>query len=714
MKKLQKFRTLPLGYIILAVMRKVFRLSQNLAFFCRDRILGTDLSDHAFTQALGTRYSKFDSFLLHIATRKTPHFFLDPEKIESLKSSIKAIDPNTTQIICLKADEACEHTFDLLGSGPTFLGDEVDWHQDFKTRHHWKQTYYAFIRPAPFPGSYDIKVPWELSRCQHFIWLGQAFLFTQDRKYAEAFQNQIMHWIEQNPLKFGVNWACTMDVAIRVVNWIWGFFLFKGTDVLPGIFHQAFFKSLLAHGRFIFENLEVYRSHEGRFTNNHYLANLIGLIYLGLLFPEFEEAHLWKEFGLDELEREMFHQVYEDGFSFESSTSYHRLTLEMISSAVILARHNHIVFSRSFMQRLEKMFEVVLHITKPDGTIPLIGDQDNSRLHRLKVWPEPQQEWVDFRYLLAIGAVLFQRQDFAWAAGDQWQEAFWLLGDEAIHFRQELSSSTMPSPRFHATRFQDAGIHVMRGEDFYLIIDAGGNGQHGLGGHAHNDHLSFELFSKGHTWIIDPGTYVYTSDYNERRLFRSTAFHNTIRIDAEEINRFDHQEAFHFQDDAPIHINHWITDEDLIIFDAEHHGYHRLSSPVNHRRQIICDTRLNRVLLRDKILGHGRHQIESFIHINCADEQLHIFDKTSIQIWNPNGVMLNIIPLEPNDLELTIHAGWISRSYGHRKPAPIIIHRKMAGIPTDLTTYFSIWEPPQPEDRQQWIEYMMEKLFALD
>ena len=60
-----------------------------------------------------------------------------------------------------------------------------------------------------------------------------------------------------------------------------------------------------------------------------HLANLVGLIYLGLLCPEFMEAAEWREFGLTEIEAEMQKQVYADGVSYEASTSYHRLALEM-------------------------------------------------------------------------------------------------------------------------------------------------------------------------------------------------------------------------------------------------------------------------------------------------------------------------------------------------------------------------------------------------
>jgi len=685
--------------------KKVFNLSWRILrvklHHAWDLIRGTNISDSDFYQSLGNHFSNSKSFLSHLAQRKAPKFFIDPTCDNIVHNVLNKLNPEIKSLTILTANTVSNHIFDLLGSGPTSLGDPIDWHVDFISGHRWKRSYYASIKPASNPGGFDIKVPWELSRCQHFIWLGQAYLFTQDEKYAEEFQRQLMHWVEENPPKFGVNWSCAMDVAIRIINWIWGFYLFQGASCLSEAFHQTFFKSLLSHGRFIFSNLEIYNTPQGKFTTNHYLSNIVGLLYLGILFPEFKEAQKWKGFGLQELESEMFRQVYPDGFNFESSTSYHRLALEMFLSAVILARINDISFSEPFMQRLEKMLEVILHISKPDGTVPLIGDQDNGRLHRLKVWQDPQREWTDFRYLLAIGSVLFDRHDFALAAGDQWQEAIWLLGEDAIACREETSSVSVSTPIVHSKHFQDAGIVVMRGKDTFLIVDAGGNGQNGIGGHAHNDLLSFELFSQGHTWIVDPGTYVYTQNYTERRLFQSTAFHNTIRIDKKEINRFDPLTLFGFLDDASAHVRRWVMDETFDLVDVEHHGYTRLKEPILHRRQIMLDKDQGHFLIRDQLVGKGTHQIEANLHLGLGHYKIQHLDPLTIQCTQPEGMALVVFPVLGEGLGLTLSEGWVSMSYGQRETAPVLTYHQKSKTPKTIATLYFIQPKVETLDIQR-------------
>ena len=76
----------------------------------------------------------------------------------------------------------------------------------------------------------------------------------------------------------------------------------------------------------------------------------------------------------------------------------------------------------------------------------------------------------------------------------------------------------------------------MRKEGNYLLFNATGKGQYPElrpGAHTHSDLFSFELFTHGRSFLIDPGSYVYTADADQRMLFRSTKMHNTVTVDGE-------------------------------------------------------------------------------------------------------------------------------------------------------------------------------------
>jgi hypothetical protein len=690
--------TLPPRVVARKARHKIARRVQRDIGRLRSQLLGTGLSDAQFQRALAPRFSSIQAFLDHTQTAREPRFFLCPGRRDATLAAIRALCPNAEAPTLAAAARARDHMFDLLGSGPVALGARIDWHADFKTGHRWPpRRYYADVRHAPYPGGADIKIPWELSRCQHFAWLGQAYWYSGDETYAQEFVAQVLDWIAQNPPRLGVNWTCAMDVAIRAVNWLWGYYFFEESPALTDAFHLAFFKSLLVHGRHIMQNLEWTET----LTSNHYLSDIVGLVYLGVLLPEFKEAQRWREFGLRELEYELFKQVYPDGVDFEASTHYHRLVAELFVSATLLAQLNGHTFSPVYLERLERMLEFVLHAAKPDGTAPSIGDNDNGRLHRLKAWAEPEREWSDHRYLLAIGAVLFQRQDFARAAGDQWEEAAWMFGEQALSAWRDAAPAK-GAPREPASRaFPNAGLYILRAQDGYMIVDAGPNGQNGNGGHAHNDLLSFELHASGQSWLIDPGTYVYTADFEARNLFRSTAFHNTIRVDGQEQNRFfDKTRLFQLQPDAHPTVHCWDSAEAYDFVDASHDGYIRLPQPVTHRRQVFFGKgeRLFWVV-RDILAGQGRHTFELFFQV--GDAAMSRSDGPAIDLAGraTPGEHLLILPLEADGLVVATEPAWRSQGYGQKAKGLAITYSKAAAVPCEFVTVLWPWRGPESLDQ---------------
>jgi hypothetical protein len=393
------------------------------------KLFPVKLSDKQFFKAIN--YQNID---------KLHPFFFNPNDKEKIVETIRNEYPDSIAKTLNDADEICTHIFNLLGSGKQELGKGICWHLDFKTGFQWNpRTYYLGTRKhVTLDDDSDVKVPWELSRCQHFVTLGKAYWYIKQskmqnakckidvEKYAREFVNQTESWIENNPVELGVNWACTMDVAIRAVNWLWGYYYFCNSPSLTNEFKTKFFKSLYLHGRHIINNLEF-----GQIRGNHYLSDIAGLVYLGIFFQDAQEGKKWLEKGLSALKEEMEFQVYEDGVDFEGSISYHRLVTELFISTTLLCLKNGITFPDWYMTRLERMLEFVMHYTKPDGTAPQIGDNDDGRLHILSNYGNWNK--LDHRYLLSIGAVMFKRQDFKAAAGVFPEEAFWLVGAEGLN-----------------------------------------------------------------------------------------------------------------------------------------------------------------------------------------------------------------------------------------------------------------------------------------
>ena len=214
------------------------------------------------------------------------------------------------EVIINDANNALNHHFELLGSG-LITSDPIDWHCDFKSGFKWPRGKYykKYIRVNKRDNS-DVKVPIELSRCHHLLWLGEAYLITRDDKYSSEVVNEICDWIKENPYAYSINWSCTMDVAIRAVNWMYALNMIMDSKIVDDKFCKQITRSLLEHVYFIYHNLEKGIPYSG----NHYASNLSGLIFLGLLFKDIPSVKTYFDFGLSELYREIRNEVLPTGF----------------------------------------------------------------------------------------------------------------------------------------------------------------------------------------------------------------------------------------------------------------------------------------------------------------------------------------------------------------------------------------------------------------
>ena len=369
-----------------------------------------------------------------------------------------------------------EHKFDLLGSGwvknsydSAVLGLEgykydtnvaapasalegyepIDWQKDFKSGFRWdEKKWYKDQRIAHKPGS-DIKVPWELARLQH---LPQLAIFAMaDPSLKELnlkeFKNQILDFISNNLPRMGVNWTCTMDVGIRVANILAAYDMFCQMDeggILDADFKQTFSNSVYEHALHIVNNLE-YSPH---LTSNHYLSDITGLLFACAYLDGGGEMDAWLAFAVQEVISEMKKEFYEDGGNFESSTSYHRLSGELMAYAAALIvglksekisslknydakfwrkkpkllppneqefkiTNGQIALPQWFVDRLYKIGRFTADIAKPNGEVPQFGDNDSGRFFKFSPNGEfLSNEQAARKYLNLSG----------FAGGD---EAFW-------------------------------------------------------------------------------------------------------------------------------------------------------------------------------------------------------------------------------------------------------------------------------------------------
>jgi hypothetical protein len=513
-----------------------------------------------------------------------------------------------------------DHCWPLLGFGERSFGKEIQWTRDPLSNYVWPLDYHRDIKLVRSDGS-DVRVLWELNRLGHFLTLATAYSSTRDKRYATEFWAQLRSWIEQNPYGRGPNWTCAMEVALRAMNLLAAFETFRHSSNLDAASLRSFLQLLQQHANYIQRNLEF--SYIA--TSNHYLSDVVGMTWLGLMLPELSDAEAWFEFGRAEMLREMDKQVLADGADFEASTGYHRFVTELFLYTFWLCRSNGVEIEEKYWRKLKQMLLYVRAYLRPDGFAPLIGDTDSGQ-----VLPFERRRADDHAYLLKIGAIVFD--------------------DSTLAETEHATSQAFPQ----------AGTYIMRDKDLYICFNTSGAGINGRGSHGHNDALSIEVSAGGRAFIVDPGTYVYSADLQKRHEFRSTAYHSTVQIDKLEQNTIDVQTPFVIGNEARPRVLEWKTDADSDKVVAEHYGY-----SVIHRRTVIFNKRERLWLIDDEFFGEGEHLYEARFHLAPGATGL-------------------VVSLLNHDVEPVLESQPVSRDYGQMQDAVSMCWR-ISGRPERLS-----------------------------
>ena len=631
--------------------------------------------------------------LAHFQSRATPEFFPGFASASQSAELQTSLFPNETSRLLAQANKISdEHCWPLLGFGEKCFGaGEIDWNLDPLSGFDWPTTYHADINLIRSDGS-DARVVWELNRLAHFITLGRAYALTGDEKFSAEFFRQLASWRAQNEIARGVNWNCAMEVALRAMNLLAAVALFLRSPQMNEQMLVELLTTFDQHGAHIKRNLEF--SHIA--TSNHYLADVTGLLWLGVMLPELEEAKEWREFGLRELLSEMDKQVLPDGADYEASTGYHRLKLELFLYSFVLCHLNGIDIGERYWKKLRAMVDYVRAYLRPDGGAPLIGDSDSGQL-----LPIVQRTGDDHAYVLALGAAVFQEPHFKPAGSRAPEELLWILGEQGV--RDYVSLPDAEPAQSQA--FPDAGTDVLRDKDLYLLFNASGAGVNGRGSHGHNDALSLEVSACGTAFIVDPGTYVYTADLNARHLFRSTAYHSTVEIDGVEQNTTGQQTPFVIGDEAHPRLLNWKIEPDADIAIAEHRGYTRLPEPVTHRRTIEFHKPQRCWMIQDELTGVGTHSFSFRFHF-APGLETKVRTNGIIEIGDKmNGARL-LIAASGVNAEPVLEPRFSSRDYGAKESSVSVCWTVRSSVP--LTARFALVPVGGNEDESERLSVVSE------
>ncbi len=501
------------------------------------------------------------------------------------------------------AEHICQGRFPLLSYEHTKLGFPPPWHVDFVSGQSWDLLPGKSLTIVRHDGS-DIKAVWELSRLQCLPILGKAYRLTGEERYRQAGQRLTSDWLERNPVGRGANWTTPMEVALRAMSVVFLISLLSPLRPDEDAWLERVTLGLWQHLLYIESYLEF--SHISR--SNHYLSNIVGLYCLSA-FLSGAGMELRREDYRSRVQKEILHQVYDDGGDYEASLGYHVLVVQLFTSALLVMRAEGVAPEPWFAARLQQMYELLASLSDESGRLPHVGDCDDGRVELLAEDLEQIFLPVELRNSLAISGVLG-------IGGALFNQTWQGRQDDALWYGIANLETIPPAPRETGMRvFSKSGIAVARTRNIQALFFAMPNGIHGKGSHAHNDKLSFVLRIGGCEIFIDSGTGCYTRDLSLRNKLRSIQAHNTVIVNGGEQNTIPKQRggAFSLGDEARVTPLECQATEAGWQIRASHSGYKRMG--VTHSR-LLSGNGNNRITIEDALTGSGQCSIEANYHLD--------------------------------------------------------------------------------------------------
>jgi hypothetical protein len=603
-----------------------------------------------------------------------------------------SLAPGLTQLLAA-AEMIGRKRFDLLGYRELHFGDPIDWSLDPVSGRRTRFAHWSRLDLLDSKTMGDPKVIWELSRHQWMVTLGQAYRLTGDERYAAIFASSVREWMAANPVGWGINWASSLEVALRLISWCWALHLFRGSRALTSDLFVQMRAGIRSHAIHIERYLSSYTS-----PNTHLTGEALGLFYAGTQFHDLAEAERWTSTAERILIEQVRRQVLEDGVYFEQSTCYQRYTVDIYMHFLILASRCGRRIPDVVAARTRKAVDFLLAVALPGGAMPNVGDGDGGCL-----MPLHRREPNDLRGTFSTAAVLFRRPEYAWAAGGLAPETQWLLGPAgAATFR-----AIAPAPPAGSSHelFSAGGYVVMRSgwepRDHQIIFDVGPLGPRAAAGHAHADLLSVQCAMFGEPCVVDSGTYLYASNPSWRDAFRGTAAHNTVMVDG--AGQAVPDGPFAWQATPGARLRRHASDDSIGYADAEHDAYRRLPDRVVHRRRVLfLKPRL--FVIVDDLEGDADHRIDA--RFQFAPLRVEQRDGW-VRALGPPGRGILIRSFANVDLTTRIvegsevpPQGWVSPQYGQRRPAPMMIVSAETRLPLRIITLLlpASGEPGAPPD----------------
>lgn len=405
------------------------------------------------------------------------------------------------------------------------------------------------------------------------VWLNRwyflpcfARLYSQtgDASYLRELLDFVTRWWSDNPLPEDLpayfatrryNWR-DMQVAWRTHNLIWTYFLVRsGLDAKE----DTFLRELIEiHGRVLLSYFGAQELHE----NNHQSHGALAMLYVGVLFPDFELSPTLVTRSLKILEHHLEHAFLPDGNSLELCPGYYPFIVSIFRDAYLLCVANKIPPPARSLERMRQFRGYLQAVAQPDGTVPPINDSSE----------------MDARLPLAIFNEILG--DCAEGDGSHW--------------------------------FEHSGQAVMRGGNWYAFLDAGPT----MLWHWHGGKLGFHLWYQGEPILVDSGICNY-DDPLRLSWYCTPAAHNTLLVDGMG-DRKREDIPFAEKASAGCRVVDWESNEQYDFATLRHEGFPASVGAVQWVRHFLL-LKDRFFLIVDRVQSEAEHDYTWLFHFSPGE-----------------------------------------------------------------------------------------------
>mgnify|MGYP001185053404 CR=1 FL=1 len=556
-------------------------------------------------------------------------FFLDGR--ESLKFPLDTNVELKERYAKIRRGEVCffHHEWKMMGLNYDWLTNPDSGHT--YSLDHWTQI------PSYDKSIGDIKYIWEKSRfCYVQDIIRYDYHFEQD---SSAFVlDEILDWIDKNPLNQGPNYICSQEISLRLLNWTLALQFYKNTIDLSESNFSKIIESVYGQILHVEKNLNFSRY---LVRNNHAITECFLLYLAGQVYPFFKEANYLKKKGKRLLDKELLYQIYEDGSYIQHSHNYHRVTIQMATWYLQTAKTAKDSIKPRVIERLEKTSTFLLNHRQKGGQLPNYGANDGALFFNLS-----NTEYSNFSpQIAAFRAALGLPINYTEVGED-------------IHWyglKAKIDTAIL-APIFKA---ETTGYYVLRKGDLTVCIRCGDHPDRP----SQADNLHLDIWKDGKNIFWDSGSYKYNTTKENISHFWGTSGHNTLQLDDKDQMLKGDRFLWHY----------WTTSlGDIIIeeqdnsirFEGEISAYRHIHKKIRHRRNVVLFE--NKIEIVDTLKPKPNHS------------QIY-------QNWHVNPEFLDSVRIETSG-DMTTETSVMSRFYGVKSES--ILKKSMSPSNSITTTIY--------------------------